>query len=162
MMERTPLRHYESQSMQFLMGLSQEAETACKTLAKRLEMTGNTEKMRRIADDTLEIATDMLKTVPEEKLDTIRMNWANMEMALRIRRAVNIEEANDFTYVQTGALRDVLKTFAEEKCCICLGMKEDEKKCVYRKTLDKLLMEDLPENGSFCKYKNVHWAEEEE
>lgn len=40
MMERTPLRHYESQSMQFLMGLSQEAETACKTLAKRLEMTG--------------------------------------------------------------------------------------------------------------------------
>ena len=121
-------------------------------------MTGNAEKMRRIAEDTLEIATDMLKTVPEEKLDTIRMNWANMEMALRIRRAVNIEETSDFTYVQTGALRDVL----EEKCCICLGMKEDEKKCGYRKTLDKLLMEDLPENGSFCKYKNVHWAEEEE
>lgn len=162
MMERTPLRHYESQSMQFLLGLSQEAETACKTLAKRLEMTGNTEKMRRIAEDTLEIATDMLKTVPEEKLPTIRVNWANLEMAIRVKRTVGCAELEDYTYVKTEPFRNILKMLSKETCSICLGMKEDAKKCEFRKMMDEILSEDLQGGGSFCKYKNVHWAEEEE
>lgn len=156
--ERTPCRSYEMLSLQFLMGLSQEAHEAVKTLGKRLDTTGMKDKLEQAADDIENVVVELLRTVPVQKLGALKKNMSNLEMGMHVKREAG-EPNREYTYVCTQTLRKVLRDLARERCSICLGTYGDEAECSYAKTLDEILIEDVKPNSYMCKYRDAEWGD---
>ena len=156
--ERTACRSYEMLSIQFLMGLTQEAHEALHTLGKRLETTGTKEKLARAADDIEDVVVELLRTVPLQKINALRKNMANLQMGMHVKREVG-EPDKEYTYVCTQTLRKVLRDLAKERCGICLGTCGDEAECSYAKALDEVLMVDVKPNSYMCTYRDAEWGE---
>lgn len=156
---RTPMRSYEKLSVEYLLGLSQETETALKTLNARLQLTEGKERLQNAAKEITEVASNVLLTVPEKQLTALRRNLSNMEMQIRIKKASSELEPMGASYVDTELLTSVLKDFSKEKCSTCLGGVEEEKKCKFKQLLDEIVVEYIPERNFGCKYRDAEWEE---
>lgn len=157
---RTPMRSYEKLSVEYLLGLAQEVETALQTIKQRLETTQKTERLVDIANGINDVVSEVLLTVPEKQLVALRRNLSNMEMHIRIKRASAEMEPTGASYVDTGLLTTVLKEFSGEKCRFCLGGAEEQAKCKYKELLDEVVMEYIPEKTFGCKYRDAQWEGE--
>lgn len=156
---RTPMRSYEKLSVEYLLGLSQETETALKTLDGRLCLTESKEQLQNVADNITDVVAKVLSTVPEKQLIALRRNLSNMEMQIRIKKASSELEPTGASYVDTQLLTSVLKEFSLEKCRFCLGGAEEQEKCRFKELLDEIVMEHVPEKPFSCKYRDAEWEE---
>lgn len=154
---RTPMRSYEKLSVEYLLGLAQETETALKTLDSRLQLTQSKEQLQKASADITETVSKVLLTVPEKQLIAMRRNLSNMEMQIRIKRASGELEPTGASYVDTELLTSVLKEFSSEKCRFCLGGAEEQQKCRFKELLDEIVMEYIPEKDFGCKYRDAEW-----
>lgn len=154
---RTPMRSYEKLSVEYLLGLSQETENALKTLESRLQMTNGYERLQKVESEITDVVSEVLLTVPDRQLIALRNNLENMEMQIRIKRASRELEPNGATYVDTALLTDVLKDYAKDRCRLCLGGAEEQKKCRYKELMDDVIMEPVPEKRYGCKYRDAEW-----
>lgn len=157
---RMPLRSYETRAMQFLLGLSQECSEACKTLERRLATVGKSEALARAGDEVRNTVTELMKTVPANKLMTMKQNLQNLEMTIRVKRVAGIDTGDEACYVNTSLLKDVLREYASDKCRLCLGGVDEQRKCRYKQLMDDILMEDLPDKPYSCKYRDAEWTDE--
>lgn len=157
---RTPMRSYETKSLQYLLGLAQEAEHALTVLESRLKTVGAWEKLKCAAKDVADAAAEVMKTVPANKLMTLKRNLANLEMTIRVKNVVGSGEKDSFCSVETGLLRDVLMEYAKEKCGLCFGTVHDMKNCRYRELLEAIVMEDVEDSPYGCKYRFAEWDNE--
>lgn len=156
---RTPMRSYEKLAVEYLLGLSQEAEGALQVLEKRLETVDRREKLCAITKDITDVVSEVLLTVPEKQLIALRANLGNMEMQLKIKKATSELEPQGATYVHTGLLTDVLKEYSMDKCRLCLGGAEEQRNCRYKELMDEVIIEHVPEKPYCCKYRDAEWAE---
>lgn len=156
---RIPMRSYETLSVEYLLGLSQETQTAMKTLAKRLRDTGTYERLAFAGSEIEQVTSEVLCTVPEKQLRALRRNLDNMEMQIRIKRPSCELEPLGASYVDTELLTAVLREYASDRCRLCLGGAEEQRKCRYKELLDEIVMESLPEKPYGCKYRDAEWEE---
>jgi hypothetical protein len=63
----------------------------------------------------------------------------------------------DWTLVPAEALRDLFATAAKWECGTCDGSTGDMAKCAYRKTLKRLMMFDLTDEGGECFARRLDW-----
>lgn len=160
-MERTPMRSYEASQMMFLMGLAQEADKAAnQTLKNRLAMVGKQTRIAEIAQEVSGICSDVLSTVPVEKLRTLQKNLECVEMQTNVKRVVD-DGKNEFTYVPSNAMRRLCAIASKDRCGMCLRTAEDAKNCKFRKLMQEIYMVDLP-SGYGCEYGKLDWHEWEE
>lgn len=155
--ERIPMRSYETEAMQYLLGSYQEIESASEVLRKRLGIIGERQTLAGMANRLGEIISELLKTVPVNKLATLQANLQNLKLFIRIEKPVTGENDVTHSYVDTELLTDVLKDFQSERCSMCMGTDCDQKACKYKELMDSVIVEDLPENPFGCKYRYAEW-----
>lgn len=157
---RTPMRSYEKLSVEYLLGLTQESETALQSLKNRLGITNGTERLKHATQEINDVVSEVLLTVPEKQLIALQRNLANMEMHIRIKRASPELEPAGASYVDTDLLTTVLKEYSKDKCRFCLGGAEEQAKCKYKELLDEVVMEYIPETTFGCKYRDAEWEDD--
>ena len=120
-MERTPLRSYEASQLMFLMGLAQEADKAAnQTLKNRLTAVGKQTRVAEIAQELSWICTQVLSTVPAEKLRTLKKNLDCVEMQTTVKRVADSGDG-EFTYVPSNAMRRLCAIAAKDNCKLRLS-----------------------------------------
>lgn len=157
--ERIPMRSYEADGLNYLFGCYQEITGAIEALRKRLEIVGRKEQLGRLNEELGEVIDEILRTVPLNKLQSIKANLSNLKLTIKIDKPVTGKENPSYSYVDKNLLAQVLKSFHSEKCALCMGSPDVEKKCKYRELMDVVVVEDLPENPYSCKYRDAFWAE---
>lgn len=155
--ERIPMRSYETDAIQYLLGSYQEIKSASEVLRKRLGIIGEKQTLVGIADKLGGVISELLKTVPANKLETLKANLQNLKLFIKIEKPVTGRNSVTHSYVETALLTNVLKDFQSERCSMCMGTGCDQKACRYKELMDSVIVEDLPENPYGCKYRYAEW-----
>ena len=82
--QRIPPRSGEVTAIEFMFGLISEFERAKTTLRKRIELTGQTRLFRELCTKLDHFMHNILMTVPEEKLYTLKANLRAQQMKIII------------------------------------------------------------------------------
>lgn len=151
-----PLRQHEATQLQFLLGLIGECTRAQTVLEKRLKVTGDSARYAILTAELGCIADRLLATVETSKLLTLRQNMRHQEMRI-VTKAPADPSRYEWTLVPAEALRDLFATAAKWECGTCDGNACDMAGCAYRKTLKRLLMFDLADEGGECFARRLNW-----
>ena len=142
--QRIPLRSGEVPAIEFMFGLISEFERSKTSLRKRIEYAGQTRMFRELCTKMDHFMHNILMTVPEEKLYTLKANLRAQQMKI----VIGDPPLNDgYTRIKSDTLQNLCAFAAKESCSVCLGEGQDMAKCPFRPILREILMVDIAENG---------------
>lgn len=142
--QRLPLRSGEVTWIEFMFGLVSELERGKTNARRRIEFSGQTRLYKEICTKLDHLMHNILMTVPEEKLYTLKANLCAQHMKI----IIGDPPLNDgYTRIRSDTLQNLCAFAAKESCSVCMGDSQDMAKCPFRPILREILMVDISENG---------------
>lgn len=96
----------------------------------------------------------LLSTVPKERLKHFNKELANTMAYTQVRYDVTGKDiTNDFAYVPTDAMEDLVRRVVGYECTLCELEGKDCKKCKLKKTLDQLYLYNINPTNKDCPWR---------
>ena len=144
--ERVPLTGREYYALRALMGIVSTFETEDVSLEKRLKsIRGGWRDIKLIEKLSSKLLDLILTTVPQKKLEQIRLEISHTRVEISVVRDVAGRYKPNFTYVPNEALEWLEEQVIDMNCMLCDKTDKESKRCPIRRNIEALYMYDFPE-----------------
>ena len=143
---RQPLTGREYYALRALMGIISTFETEDESLKNRLKaVKGGWRDLKLIEALSQKLLDSVLATIPQKKLEQIRLEIAHTRVEINVVRDVSGKYKPNFTYVPNDALEWLEEQVIDLSCMLCDKQGKETKRCPIRRNIEALYMYDFPE-----------------
>lgn len=155
-MDRVPLSGREYSALQTLFAIVSGFTAGLDFLQKRSETAGCWDDLQRVGELSQECLDKILLTVPNQKLDHIRRNLANIRLHIKVEPPGLSTKTDEYSYVPLTALNDLLNHLCQTECSLCDKTAVEARKCPYRKIIDDAIPHEVEgKDREHCKYSDL-------
>lgn len=147
------MTRHEKMSLTFLMNATSALIDAKTDLGKRVEKLGMTEKLKEIADGTVDLLESIRTTIPEKQ----RTSLMHTSMDYEMRLVPKMTPSKTCVVLMKEEMRTLVDA-AQAACLECTGTFEDSEKCNLCQLLKTILPMDSYEGTFLCPYNGREWG----
>lgn len=158
-LDRTRLTHDEYYALRTIFGLVSGYETNLVTLEKRIKhIPGGWRDAKLIASLSAKLLTNILRTVPVDKLKMIQKELSHTEVFCKVNYDVTgkTKTADGYCYVPEKPLESLVDEVIGYNCLICDKKGNEYKRCKFYKSMKELYPWDI---DIFPEYKGCPFAQ---
>lgn len=159
-MERTNLSGREYAAVLSYFGAISTVVGCMPILKKRGEIAGVTEDMQVIQQKLDDVLDGILRSVPQKKLEHIRIELANARMYTKIE-AYGLDSTSEaYSYIPTVAVNGLLAYLVRQECLLCDKTTVESRKCPYRLLIEKSVPHMVAkEQDGKCRFADIALGE---
>ena len=153
--KRIPLSNKEYYSLRNVFGIVNILDECLPMLRKRLELIDAQADMELVQARFERVMAQILRTIPPNKLVTMRKDLNHMTCEVRIAYDYAKRDNREFTYCPTEAIDRLAKRVLDWECLSCDKCAKEAKKCPVFKDINDCYPWELPPNGDMCPLAGV-------
>lgn len=146
-MERRATK-WEFESLKLLIHLVAETIEGMKHLAPVADAAGCADELMAFTEMGKLVLGKLTDTLPINQRKQLLRHVSDMKVAFTSPVAVSRDEA--FAYVPRETLLQLIKSAAPDKCALCLGESNEVQQCAFRKAVNDLRMDAVPDDVMGC------------
>lgn len=162
--ERWPLSGREYFAIRQLFAIISSYEHSMTQLEKRAKaIPGAWRDLKMLSAKSQNLLSDLLGTVPENKLKQIMRELKSMEVTVEVKGAANSKlERGQFQYVPCEALETLIQKTLDWECYFCEKCGKEAKNCSTRKVIEDCFPYEMHfKDKEYCAYSGMNVQTEE-
>lgn len=153
-----PLSGKEYAALQALFSLRGGLDSTKEVLAKRAEMAGVTAEMEQLRTLAKTVMDEMLRTVPDNKLQSVMANLNNTHVYIRVEApGIPTKQTPQMLLVKATSLDYVLNAMIDNYCLMCDKTEKEGRKCPHRQAMEDCLPNtvSVARGSEKCKFSDL-------